>query len=207
MKNTLVFDVRNIRDGVFNFQEVEVSASQLELDFEDMDFISPVRGIVQLLRHGEDNVYVKAEVSTEIEMQCGRCLEPFKTDIAATFEMQFTPTNNHKDVESEGFEDEERYYDGETFDISEGARQALVIQIPVWPLCSRTCDGLCVGCGANLNEEICTCDDIDEIAPETSNVTSPFAELSQLLEAAKLDNKSKPENRKEIISKNGTSKT
>ena len=205
MKDTLVFDARNIRDGVFNNHEVEILTSQLELDLDDVQFISPVRGTVQLLRHSEDNIYVKAEVFTDIEMQCGRCLEPFEEDVTATFELQFTPVRNPEDIKSEG--DGERYYDGETFDISEDARQALVIQIPIWPLCSQTCEGLCHGCGVNLNEEHCTCQNTDKIESETPSVNSPFAVLPQLLETAKLENKSKSKNRKEIISKNGTSKT
>ncbi len=208
MKDTLVFDARNIQDGVFNNHEVEVLTSLLELDLEDVQFISPVQGTVQLLRHSEDNVYVKAEVFTDIEMQCGKCLEPFEEDITATFELQFTPTSNPEKIESEGAEDGERYYDGENFDISEDARQALVIQIPVWPLCSQTCEGLCHECGVNLNQEHCTCQNTDDIeSEETSNVDSPFAMLPQLLETAKLENKSKSKNRKEIISKDGTSKT
>lgn len=202
MKDTLVFDVRYIQDGVFNNHEVEIPTSQLELDLEDVRFINPVRGTVQLLRHSEDDIYVKAEIFTDVEMQCGKCLEPFEEDITATFELQFTPTNNPGEIE-----DGERYYDGETFDISEDARQALVIQIPVWPLCSQTCEGLCYECGINLNKEHCSCQNTDEIEPETPSVNSPFAVLPQLLETAKSENKSKSKNRKEIISKDGTSKT
>ena len=207
MKDTLVFDARNIRDGVFSNHEVKILTSQLELNLEDIRFISPVRGTIQLLRHSEDNIYVKAEVFTDIEMQCGRCLEPFEEDITATFELQFTPVHNPEDVKSEATGDGERYYDGETFDISEDARQALVIQIPVWPLCSQTCQGLCHGCGLNLNEGHCTCQNTDKIESEMPRVNSPFAVLPQLLETAKSENKSKAKNRKEIISKNGTSKT
>lgn len=207
MKNTLVFDVRNIRDGDFNNYDVEVPSSQLDFGFEDVQFINPIRGIVQLLRHGEDNVYVKAEVSTDIEMQCGRCLEPFEEGITATFELQFSPVSNPEDIDSERVEDGERYYDGETFDISEDARQALVIQIPVWPLCSQICEGLCAGCGVNLNEEHCTCEGTDEIEVDAPHVNSPFAELPQLLASAKLEDSPKSKNRKEKTSKNGTSKT
>ena len=207
MKDTLVFDVRNIKDGDFNFHEVEIHTSQLELDFEDVEFLSPVRASVQLLRHGEDNVYVKAEVSTDIEMQCRRCLELFKTDIATTFEVQFTPNSSTEQIESEDFEDGERHYDGETFNISEDTWRALVIQIPIWPLCSQMCEGLCYTCGTNLNEECCTCKDIGDMDEEDSNLTSPFAALPQLLETAKLDSKTKPKNSKERVSKNGSSKT
>lgn len=208
MKNTLVFDARNIQDGAFNNYEVEILTSQLELDLEDVRFISPVRGTVQLLRHSEDNVYVKAAVFTDAEMQCGKCLESFEEDITATFELQFTPTDNPEEIQAKSTEDGERYYDGETFDISEDARQALVIQIPVWPLCSQTCEGLCYRCGVNLNEEHCICQNIDAIeSEETPNVNSPFAVLPQLLETAKSENESKSKNRKEILSKDGTSKT
>ena len=207
MKNTLVFDVRNIRDGVFNNHDIEVPSLQLAFSILDIEFVSPVQGSVQLLRHSEDNIYVKAEVSAEIEMQCGRCLDPFSIDIAAAFEIQFTPADNHEDMASGGFEDEERYYDGETFDISEDTRQALVIQIPVWPLCSQECEGLCAGCGVNLNDEHCTCEDTDDFEDDTPRVNSPFAELPQLLASAKSENERKLKNRKELTSKNGTSKT
>ena len=207
MKNTLVFDTRNIQDSVFNNHVIEVHASQLAFNIAEIRFVSPVQGYVQLLRHSEDNIYVKAEVSAEIEMQCGRCLDPFTIGISGLFEIQFTPGKNSEDLLSKGFEDDERYYDGETFDISEDTRQALVIQIPVWSLCSEGCAGLCTGCGVNLNDEHCVCDDAADFESDGQRVNSPFAELPQLLASAKLENEPKSKSRKEITSKNGTSKT
>lgn len=207
MKDTLVFDARNIEDGVFNNHEIEVHASQLAFDIAEIQFVSPVQGYVQLLRHSEDSIYVKAEVSAEIEIQCRRCLDPFNIGIAGLFEIQFTPANNPEDLFSKDFEDDERYYDGETFDISEDTRQALVIQIPVWPLCSEECAGLCAACGVNLNDENCVCVDAEGFESNTQRVNSPFAELPQLLASAKSETEPKQKNRKEITSKNGTSKT
>lgn len=207
MKNTLVFDTRNIEDGVFNNHEIEVHASQLAFNIAEIQFVSPVQGNVQLLRHSEDDIYVKAEVSAEIEIHCRRCLDTFTTDITGLFEVQFTPANNPEDLSSNVLEDDERYYDGEKFDISEDTRQALVIQIPVWPLCSDECSGLCTDCGVNLNDEQCVCVDAEETESDIQRVNSPFADLPQLLASAKLENEPKQKNRKEITSKNGTSKT
>ena len=206
-KNPLVFDTRNIEDGVFNNHEIEVHASQLAFNITEIQFVSPVQGNVQLLRHSEDEIYVKAEVSAEIEMHCRRCLDAFTTGITGLFEIQFTPANNPEELLSDGLDDDERYYDGETFDISEDTRQALVIQIPVWPLCSDECSGFCTDCGVNLNDEQCVC--VDTEGPETNiqRVKSPFAELPQLLASAKSGNELKRKNRKEITSKDGTSKT
>ncbi|RKX30915.1 MAG: DUF177 domain-containing protein, partial [Verrucomicrobia bacterium] len=36
-------------------------------------------------------------------------------------------------------------------------REALVLRIPIYPLCREDCRGLCPRCGANLNREQCTC--------------------------------------------------
>lgn len=191
MKDALVFDVRNIQDGVFNSHEVDIPISHFDFKLEEVQFTSSVRGNVALLRHGEADVYVKSEIITNIEMQCGKCLELFTTDIEATFEVQFTPSNNDDQVESEFIEEGERYYEGESLDISEDTRRALILQIPIWPLCSNKCEGLCLQCGVNLNEEQCTCDESDVLDTDSSEMTSPFAELSQLLEAAKLEGKSK----------------
>ena len=207
MKNTLVFDVRTIKNDDFNEYEVEVQPSLLELELDDVNFNSSVCGKIQLLRHGEDNIYIKAQVNTDVELQCGKCLDAYIKDIKATFEIQLTPSTDSEEIEFGNVDDDERFYDGETFNISEDARQALVIQIPVWPLCSQVCEGLCSGCGINLNEENCTCPKTDVIQTDTSDTHSPFADLKQLLDTAKVETENKQQNRKEITLKNGTSKT
>lgn len=43
--------------------------------------------------------------------------------------------------------------------LAEIARQEFVLQRPLQSLCSETCKGLCIQCGANLNHESCTCDE------------------------------------------------
>lgn len=206
MKNTLIFDARKIQDGVFNKHDLEVPSTKIDLDFEEVRFISPVRGSVELLRHSEENIYVKAEISTIIELQCGRCLEMFQMDINASFEVQYTPDIVNEDEDAIDSENEERYYDGETFDLSEDTRRALVIQIPVWTLCSEICEGLCAGCGTNLNDEDCICDVTDEVEDMDYDTHSPFAELAQLLDAAKSEEKMEQQTRKELKLQNGTSK-
>ena len=190
MKDTLVFDVRTIRDGVFNEHKVDIPISQFEFDLDEVQFISSVQGDVKLLLHGISDVYVKAELNTDIELQCGKCLEPFTSNIDAIYEVQFTPNSRTEDVESQDFDDGERYYDGETFDITEDTRKALVLQVPVWPICSEMCEGLCHQCGVNLNEDNCPCEEKTEFETDILKTTSPFAELSQMLEASKLESES-----------------
>jgi uncharacterized protein len=43
-------------------------------------------------------------------------------------------------------------------DLEPLARDAVLLELPLAPLCSDDCRGLCTQCGANLNLETCTCE-------------------------------------------------
>jgi len=45
----------------------------------------------------------------------------------------------------------------ETIDLGPLARDAVVLELPMAPLCREDCAGLCVQCGANRNEGDCGC--------------------------------------------------
>jgi uncharacterized protein len=175
IRNTLVFDMRDFRHEDFKEYEVLVPPAPLGLSYEEVEFNNPLSCAVRLCRHGDDNVYVTADIETKILVECGRCITPFEVDITTTFEVLFS-------IGSESLEQseaDERYYDGETLDISEDVRQAIVLEIPAWPLCSETCKGLCPQCGAELNINACSCEPTDEAPASTSN---PFSVLSKMLE-------------------------
>jgi uncharacterized protein len=42
-------------------------------------------------------------------------------------------------------------------DLESLARDAVMLELPLAPLCSEDCLGLCPQCGANRNETSCTC--------------------------------------------------
>ena len=43
-------------------------------------------------------------------------------------------------------------------DLLELAREQIILSLPEKPLCDEECKGLCTSCGADLNEETCTCE-------------------------------------------------
>ena len=175
IRDTLVFDMKDFRHEDFKEYEALVPPALLGLSYEEVEFNNPLSCAVRLLRYGDDNVYVTANIETNILVECGRCITPFEVDITTTVEQLFS-------IGSESLEQseaDERYYDGETVDISEDVRRALVLEIPVWPLCSETCKGLCPQCGAELNIKACSCEPMDEAPASTSN---PFSVLSKMLE-------------------------
>ena len=48
-------------------------------------------------------------------------------------------------------------FTGEELDLCEAVQEQVIMALPVRPLCREDCRGLCPVCGADLNEESCTC--------------------------------------------------
>ena len=175
IRDTLVFNVKDFRHEDSKEYEALVPSTSLDLTYEEAKFTNPLSCTVTLFRQEDDNIYVTADITTMLLMECRRCVNPFEVDITTTLNLLFSIG----DESSEQEEDGERYYDGEALNISEDVRQALVLEIPSWPLCSETCKGLCPQCGTELNTAECSC----EITNETSvSASNPFSVLSKMLE-------------------------
>ena len=141
-------------------------------DFSDVDFggvcpavrpvlvVGQVQNIAGMLR-------LQMELTTTLSSVCDRCGEPFENEFCQSFECML----------AEELEDEENdeilLLENDTVDLSELARETLILNMPTKTLCREDCRGLCSGCGANLNFESCRCK--KEIDPR-------LASLAKLLE-------------------------
>ena len=97
-----------------------------------------------------------------------------ETDLTEEFELK---TNSDSEgsliIESEYEEDLETIVTDTDLNVEELLRQAILVELPLQPLCSEDCKGLCPKCGNNFNEGLCSCQkDADE---------SPFIKLENLL--------------------------
>jgi uncharacterized protein len=52
-------------------------------------------------------------------------------------------------------EDGLEYYKQSAFNAEEGVREQLLLALDPYPLCGDDCKGLCLECGANLNDGPC----------------------------------------------------
>lgn len=175
IKDTLVFDVKDLRNEDFKQYEALVLPETLGLIYEEAEFVSSLSCTVLLLLQGDNNISVTADITSTLSAECRRCVKPFEIDVATTLNLFFS----FGDESLEEDEADMRYYDGETLDISEDARQSLILEIPMWPLCSETCEGLCLQCGTELNGGACSCEAENEAPVAASN---PFSVLSKMLE-------------------------
>jgi uncharacterized protein len=100
-------------------------------------------------------------VRTELELLCSRCLEPFRLPVDASFDLRFLPvsqmaTQEEREIQEEDFEIS--YYRDDQIDLNELLREQFYLVLPMKPLCSEACRGLCPQCGMNLNTGTCTCE-------------------------------------------------
>jgi uncharacterized protein len=119
-----------------------------------------ITGVVEPVHQG---LLVTATIKTTWQGSCVRCLEqaegPIEVDVVELFE-------------EEGQGEEDTYHlSGDILDLSELVKDFVVLELPVVPLCSKSCKGLCVNCGQNLNEEACSCSK-DEIDPRWGKLSS-----------------------------------
>ena len=67
------------------------------------------------------------------------------------------------------------YKEGEPVDLRPLIAEQIYLKAPQYPYCQDSCKGLCVQCGANLNEQTCSC--AGRLKSET---LSPFSVLKKL---------------------------
>ncbi|WP_121187693.1 DUF177 domain-containing protein [Nocardiopsis sp. Huas11] len=88
--------------------------------------------------------------------ECSRCLDPLSEDLEVAFQEMYRYPGGDDEavaaVEDSGDEDEDYYLEGDLLDLGPVVRDAVVLALPLSPLCGPDCPGLCADCGAKLAE-------------------------------------------------------
>jgi uncharacterized protein len=143
--------------GTTRTHVVDVELPNLD---EELQLRAPVQGEVTFMRTS-DGVLVTGVLHTEVEISCDRCLEPFVVPVSISLEESFLATVDiltGMPVELEEGADRAVLIDSQhTLDLTEVVRQDILVALPMHPVCSPDCRGLCPECGKNLNEGPCDC--------------------------------------------------
>jgi len=110
------------------------------------------------IRKDKQTFHLTGRVQTTLELPCSRCLEPFTRPVDAAFDLRYQPqTANTGADEREIAEDDlsTAFYENEEIDLGQMMREQFLL--PMKPLCSEECRGLCPVCGTNLNRGACDC--------------------------------------------------
>jgi uncharacterized protein len=104
-------------------------------------------------------VLVSGSISAPVSSCCGRCLKDIQLRIAEEkLELFFELDSNQ-----------------EILTVDEDLRAELLLNLPMNPVCSDDCQGLCPVCGIDLNEKSCNCD-----TRSSAGEVSPWSALDAL---------------------------
>jgi uncharacterized protein len=92
-----------------------------------------------------DGVLVTGTVIAPVRAECGRCLEPVHDEVEVDVQELFA---YEPDPAGDG---EVSLMVGDLIDFEPVVRDALVLGLPLNPVCAEDCSGLCTGCGEQLS--------------------------------------------------------
>jgi len=97
-----------------------------------------------------EGVLVTGTVTVPTEGECGRCLEPVTIELVVDVCELFAYPDSVTD-ETAGADEVDRIVD-DLIDVEPVVRDAVVLGLPVTPLCRTDCAGLCPDCGQRLDD-------------------------------------------------------
>jgi uncharacterized protein len=163
----------------FNTHELPRRAGEMKEYQLDLEILEPVGVALVAVPAGDvievdmrlesvtEGILLSAEIYAIAKGECIRCLDPVEIEVERRIQelYRYEPTadkggkRNKKSVKVEEDDlgsDEELWLDGNVLNLEIPIRDAIVLDLPVNPLCSQTCQGLCPDCGEkweNLPDE------------------------------------------------------
>ncbi len=131
-------------------RETDVRAPQAE------DVAGRVAG---RLSRSSNDIVVRCEIAVAVEISCARCLEPVRLSIETPLSLLLQPQRNEQraagrreqvgnapqneaEYEFSAADAELDVYDGETVVLDRFVREAILLEVPNFPLCSESCPGI-----------------------------------------------------------------
>lgn len=140
--------------SIQDFQNKETGYTQ-EHDVDGMH--------IEIMRIEEGvNVFVQ-NIEARVDAQCDKCLKKYKHPVLVSeaeriFYFRKPP---HYDMEADQADIFMADMKHQEVDLTEMLRQEILLHFPTSQVCSKSCKGLCLKCGADLNERMCGCDTSD----------------------------------------------
>lgn len=97
-----------------------------------------------------EGVLVTGTIVTELQAECGRCLDPVVDELVMDVCELFAYPNSTTDATTE--QDEVHRIVGDLLDLEQMVRDAIVLALPATIVCRPDCAGLCSECGQRLDD-------------------------------------------------------
>lgn len=134
--------------------EGEIKLSRIEKGTDGYSFAEPVRWRADITNTG-GALLVSGTAIADARTTCARCLGPADIHLEGEIEEYFLINPENLAAEDGEEVDYIELPDDKRIDMAPLIRAALLLELPVVPVCDEDCKGLCPVCGADLNIEEC----------------------------------------------------
>jgi len=135
---------------------LEDAPDVLKLKAEGAIFEKPVK-VELLVSKSKDQMICRGKVIAPVKLLCSRCLleyeESLSSDLGFVIDLAGSPERSNSEEDGYYFTDPTSSF----FEIGDLVRESVILALPLKPLCSVDCKGLCPICGTDLNKSRCHC--------------------------------------------------
>ena len=152
------FKLHEIPDGQSRI-DIDVPAEAVGITAKDVELEGPLRIGLSLDRRG-DEIWIRGALHAIALQQCSRCLIDFSEILELEFEVFCAKLPAARTMSPKALDEEDggvHFHDGHVLSIDSEIREAVLLGLPMRPLCRDTCAGLCPRCGEDRNLGSCRC--------------------------------------------------
>ncbi len=144
----------------------ELSLEPDALAAKSINADGPVKGTFRVEKTGSQ-VLIKGSVSGCVRLQCSRCLTSYRYKIEEKIFIELRPllaAGEGEEMELASDDLDVEFFRGDSLDLEHFIEEQVRLALPMKPLCSKECGGLCPSCGEAIGSDACACD-VESIDP------------------------------------------
>jgi uncharacterized metal-binding protein YceD (DUF177 family) len=153
-----------------DFAEFSEELKKGDAVFDGIDYDDNFKIDINATKDGTESVIIEGAINGKVNLTCGRCLENISQPIDTEFTVIFRKKSA---ITGDDAQTDVRSYVNNEIDLHECLYETIMLEIPLKPLCSQDCRGLCPVCGINKNKEKCSC----SLEPGNAETYKPFKGL------------------------------
>jgi len=137
---------------------LQIEEPAREVGLPDADWPGTIRADLRVEKSGV-RVTVRGRVTSSARLECVRCLRAFDLEVSSEITVFAEQSSASKRAEQQELERDHfmMFHDGRRLDLCDSVRESLLLELPMTPRCREDCPGLCLKCGADLNDGPCGC--------------------------------------------------
>ncbi len=150
------------------FEDIPDSALTLDISEEaqrigpllhgsDFTVEGPVTAHLEVMRT-QEGAFISGHLCATLGLICSRCATEYKLRVEPDFSLYYVvgiETDSDKELHASDLE--VTMIPAPEIETDDILLSQIAVELPMRPLCSKKCKGLCLKCGIDLNKEQCDC--------------------------------------------------